>query len=155
MNLAKRTYGQFEIGVPAGWMDESTITLVAPLKQGLAAPLTGKAAPRFRSNVTITFETKPDGIQSAEAYLSAMDAGLRSAGARVDLVGTETFSLGRHVGAMSERKVVLAGKAVRQFTAVAFVGANVIVASASTSESAATRERGMLLEMLGQVDLQS
>lgn len=145
------THGRLTIHLPAGWHDESTVTFVAPVAQGLAAPLTGKKAPAYASNVNVTIEGLPDGVDDPQAFLQAMGDALREAGASIDDVRIEAFQMGGRTGALAERKVALGGQAIRQYTAVVFIERNVIVASASTSESEAAKERKTLLGILENV----
>lgn len=148
-------HGRFAIAVPEGWADTSTMTFVAPVEEGLAAPLSPRRAPQFQSNVNVTLEVLPEGIDGPAAFLAALGDSLRSVGAEViDVAPPAPFSVGDREGALVERKVVLEGQPVRQLTAAAFVGQHVIVASAATSESEIDRERPVLQAILGQVRYQ-
>ncbi len=146
--LVDVTHGRFTVQVPEGWRDETTITFVAPPKQGLAAPLSGKAASSFVSNLNVTVEKMPEGIDGARGFLSAMGDALRDAGADITDVSVEDFRMGGRPAALAERKVRLGGQAVRQLTAAMIIDDSVVVASAATSESAASKERGTLVNML-------
>lgn len=145
-------YGRFVIDVPGGWKDDSTISFVAPPNEALAAPLSPRQHPSFSSNVHVTLELRPEGVDDPLAFLDRMRDGLLSAGAELsDVAPPGVFKMGGRDGALVERRVTLNNEAMRQLTAIVLLPENVIVASAATSESEIDRERPVLLEMLRRV----
>lgn len=145
-------HGRFVIEVPEGWTDDSTISLIAPTQQALAAPLSPRQPPKYSANVHVTLEMKPEEITDPVQFLELMGESLQEAGVELADVGPpESFKMGGRDGALVERRVVLNNQAVRQITAVALLEHNTIVASASTSESEADADRAMLLDVLRRV----
>jgi hypothetical protein len=145
-------HGRFTIDVPEGWADDSTLSFTAPIAEGLAAPLSPKQAPKFQSNLHITVELRPDGLEDAVQFLQLYGDSLRQAGAELeDVAPPAAFDMGGRAGAIVERRVKLNNEAVRQLTAAVFLEHNIIVASANTSESEATREVPRLREILSRV----
>jgi hypothetical protein len=134
-DLVAIRHGRFVVEVPEGWTDDSTISLIAPTEQAMAAPLSPRQPPRYAANVHVTLEMRPPEITDPVQFLTLMGESLQEAG--VELA--------------DERRVVLNGQAVRQTTAIALLEHNAIVASASTSESEADHDRAMLLDVLRRV----
>ena len=145
-------HGRFVVEVPEGWTDDSTVSLIAPTTQALAAPLSPKKAPEYAANVHVTLEIRPPEITDPSMFLTLMGDSLKEAGVELDDVAPPApFKMGGREAAMIERRVVLNNQAVRQISVIALLENNAIVASASTSESQADADRAMLLDVLRRV----
>ena len=145
-------HGRFVVEVPQGWTDDSTISLIAPTAQALAAPLSPQKPPEYAANVHVTLEIRPPEITDPSMFLSLMGDSLKEAGVDMeDVAPPAPFKMGGKEAAMIERRVVLNNQAVRQITVIALLEHNAIVASASTSESQADVDRPMLLDVLKRV----
>jgi hypothetical protein len=151
-DLVAIRHGRFVVEVPEGWTDDSTISLIAPTEQAMAAPLSPRQPPRYAANVHVTLEMRPPEITDPVQFLTLMGESLQEAGVELaDVAPPEPFEMGGRDAAVVERRVVLNGQAVRQTTAIALLEHNAIVASASTSESEADHDRAMLLDVLRRV----
>jgi hypothetical protein len=150
--LVEVEHGRVTLAVPEGWVDESTVSFSSPTAEGLAAPLSPKQAPAYRSTLNVTVEPLPEGVADARALLEGIGESLRGAGVTCeDVAWREDFSMGGRAGALVERKVILHDTPARQLMAAAIVGDNAVVASAATAETEIERERSVLEELLGQV----
>ena len=121
-------HGRFVVEVPEGWTDDSTVSLIAPQRQALAAPLSPKKPPEYAANVHVTLEMRPPEITDPTMFLSLMGDSLKEAGVDLeDVAPPSPFKMGGRDGAMVERRVVLNGQAVRQITVIALFEENAIV----------------------------
>jgi hypothetical protein len=144
-------HGKLTLDVPRGWVDNSSIVYVAPPATGLGASLSGRPAPSYRSNVTVSVEQRPDALATPREFLGSLGDALRRAGLEVSDLSTTPFVMSDRKGALATRRVRLDGQLVRQWTAVVYLGPNVIVATASTTESEAAKDEPELLRLLGSV----
>ncbi len=144
-------HGKLEFDAPSGWADETTIVYTAPLSEGLGAALAGKVAPSYRANMTVSVERRSDNLATPEAFLESLGEALRAAGIQATDLEVRPFNMGGRPGAIAERRLNLDNKIIRQWTAVAYLEVNVIVATASTLESLATKDEAMLLQLLASV----
>lgn len=144
-------HGRLTLEIPEGWADESTVTYAAPVQEALTAALAAKRAPTYRSNLSVSVELKPDEMKTALEFLKGVGDALREQGIEIKDLKSGPFELGDHEGAVIERRVNLGGQIVRQWSAAAFIGPNVLIATASTAESEASKHEKLLLHLLGQV----
>lgn len=144
-------HGNITLDVPRGWVDSSSIVYVAPPATGLGASLTGRPAPSYRSTITVSVEQRPGELVTPHAFLGSLGDALRTAGVEVSDLSIEPFVMGDREGSLATRRVRLDGQLVRQWTAVVYIGPNVVVATASTTESEAAEHAPELLRLLSSV----
>lgn len=150
-NTATHRYGRVSVTAPTDWADETTIVLTSPTRQGLSAPLSGKAAPSFRETLTVTNDARTGDITDPATYLQRMTSVLRQSGVAVEELDLSPFDFTDRKGACMERRVELNGTVVRQLTGAVFVDERVVVATASTLESQAVARRDAIRELLAGV----
>lgn len=144
-------HGKLAFDAPSGWADETTIVYTAPLAEGIGAALAGRVAPSYRSNVTVSVERRSDKLATPEAFLESLGEVLRAAGIQAADLGVRPFNMGGRPGTIAERRLKLDDKILHQWTAVVYLEVNVIVATASTLESVATKDEAMLLQLLASI----
>jgi hypothetical protein len=143
-------HGRITVAVPEGWEDDTTVSLLGPLKQhaGSAAVPTIESS---RSTLVVSIERLPPGIAGAQQFLQRLGDGLKAAGTRLREHGLEQFEMSGKPGFIADREVELPDGKIRQLSAAVVLGGDVVLATAAADSAVFERERRGLVELLAAV----
>ncbi|MEM6732720.1 MAG: hypothetical protein AAF658_14265 [Myxococcota bacterium] len=147
-------HGRMTIEIPEDWFDDSDLLFESPPVRGVAVPLSGKPAPEHRSNVSVNFEPKPDGIDNVQQYAEHMEDLVETHGEDTARIRSEPRTVGGRDAHLIVRVVTLTAK-VRQYSLSIDAGDRFVLATASVNESLANQQEASLLEILESVRFDS
>ena len=150
-NLTELGHGRLTISLPGDWRDRSTLLFIGPHTASASAPLQAGAAAAFQSNIVITVESKPEGIETPKAFLEQMSDSMHAAGVDVQRVDSTPFPLGEQDGWCIALRVDVEGTVMRQLVVATFCDELAVVATGSTEESMHAEQIELLREILATV----